>query len=177
MNTYIALFRGINVGGNNILPMKELVKMLEDIGCAKVKTYIQSGNVVFQSPEIDHKPLAEKISKNISQHFGFKPKVLLINTADFETAVRNNPYPTENGKNLHFFFMESVPASPDLAALSALKSGREQFSLLENVFYLYAPEGIGRSKLAAKVEQKLGVPVTARNWNTVQKLLEMLKQI
>jgi uncharacterized protein (DUF1697 family) len=80
------------------------------------------------------------------------------------------------GKSLHFFFLASTPAKPDLDALAKLKSSSEEFKLGKNVFYLHAPDGIGRSKLAAKVEKALGVPATARNWNTVSKLMVMVHQ-
>ncbi len=176
MNTYIALFRGINVGGKHILPMKELVKILEGLGCSQIKTYIQSGNVVFNSEENNRNTLAEKISLSIAESFQFKPKVLLLEAAELEEAIKNNPFLTENGKALHFSFLEALPESPDLEGLTALKTDTEEFKLQGRIFYLYAPDGIGRSKLAAKVEQKIGVGLTARNWNTVSKLFEMVKQ-
>ena len=78
---------------------------------------------------------------------------------------------------MHFFFLESFPNTSNLEGLTAIKTDSEEFKLQNNIFYLYAPDGIGRSKLAAKVEQKLGVELTARNWNTVSKLSEMIKQI
>lgn len=177
MKTYIALFRGINVGGRNILPMKDLIKILEDLGCLQVKTYIQSGNVVFKTEGNNQESLAEKISQRIEEHFQFKPKILLLETTELEQAINNNPFPTDNGKVLHFFFLESRPTAPDLKGLTAVKTDSEEFRLHNNIFYLYAPDGIGRSKLAAKVDQKLGVAVTARNWNTVCKLLELVQQV
>ncbi len=153
MNTYIALFRGINVGGRHILPMKDLIRILEDIGCAKIKTYIQSGNVVFNTEENNRSKLAEKISQVIAESFKFKPKVLLLEASELEAAIKNNPFDTENGKVLHFSFLESVPVAPDLEGLAAIKTESEEFKLQNNIFYLYALDGIGRSKLAAKLEQ------------------------
>jgi len=172
MQTFIALFRGINVGGNNILPMKELVKILESLGCEKTRTYIQSGNAVFQSAG-DRPLVGRRMSEEIGERYGFTPKVLLLTLADLKAAVAANPFPTNLGKELHFFFLESQPSAPNLARLNELKVGREAFLLHDRVFYLYAPDGVGRSKLAARVEQCLGVLVTARNWNTVQKLLAL----
>lgn len=173
MNTYIALFRGINVGGNNILPMKELAGLLQQLGCEKVQTYIQSGNVVLQTEQARDE-LAEAISAKVAKVRGFCPNVLLLEIAELETAATSNPFPTADGKALHLFFMGAVPANPDLEKLTALRSPTEDFQLKQNVFYLYAPDGIGRSKLAAKVENCLGVPTTARNWNTVSKLLALV---
>lgn len=119
MKTYIALFRGINVGGRNILPMKDLVKILEDLGCSKVRTYIQSGNVVFNTEEDKRDKLAVNISEAIADRYKFKPKVLLLEAAELETAIKNNPFDTDAGKALHFFFLESLPKSPDLEGLTA----------------------------------------------------------
>jgi uncharacterized protein (DUF1697 family) len=174
LNTYIALFRGINVGGHHILPMKSLVEILEGLGCRMVRTYIQSGNVVFQAEKQDRQTIARQISKKISARHGFAPKVLLLEAGKLKKAVTNNPFPTGEGKTLHLFFLEAPAETPDMERLAGLKAKSEQFRLQENIFYLHAPEGIGRSRLAAKVEQGLGVPVTARNWNTVRKLLEMV---
>lgn len=176
MKTYIALFRGINVGGKNILPMKGLTELLVDIGCQNVKTYIQSGNVVFQIEKERGDNLAEKIGQKVLKHYNFEPKIFLLEPENLEAVVRENPFATEDGKALHFFFLESPAKAPDMKRLAAFKSGTEEFKLCEKVFYFYAPDGIGRSKLAAKVENSLGVPLTARNWNTVSKLLEMVKQ-
>jgi uncharacterized protein (DUF1697 family) len=177
MNTYIALFRGINVGGKNILPMKGLVAILKALGGEKISTYIQSGNAVFQIKKGNRHTIAEKIGLKIREHYGFEPKVMLLDLADLQEAIENNPFEITDGKALHFFFLYSLPENPDLESLASLKSNSEEFKLIRNLFYLYAPNGIGRSKLAAKVEQSLGVPATARNWNTVSKLLSMGKRI
>lgn len=176
MPTYIALFRGINVGGNNPLPMPALVGILEHLGCKDIKTYIQSGNAVFRTAKTPAKKIAAEISARIFKDHGFKPKVLLLSVSEFEAAIANNPFSTADGKALHFMFLESKPNKPDLAGLMAVKAKSEQFKLNKNVFYLYAPEGIGRSKLAAKVEPAMNEPVTGRNWNTVNKLLALAKQ-
>ena len=173
MTTYIALFRGINVGGRNILPMKDLVDYLEGMGCKNVKTYIQSGNVVFQADPIATSKLAEELSSKIQESHGFKPNILMLKKAKMDRIIKNNPFSIKEGKALHFFFLDSQPQNPDLEMLNKLKSGTEKFELVENVFYLYAPDGIGRSKLASKVEKCMRVPGTARNWNTVIKLLSM----
>jgi uncharacterized protein (DUF1697 family) len=176
MQTYVALFRGINVGGNNPLPMPDLVRILERMGCKDIKTYIQSGNVVFHTAKTPTKKIATEISSRIFKDHGFKPKVLLLSVSEFKAAIENNPFRTADGKALHFMFLESKPKKPDLAGLMAVKSKSEEFRLNKKVFYLYAPEGIGRSKLVTKIEPALGVPVTGRNWNTVNKLFALAKQ-
>ena len=176
MSKYVALFRGINVGGKNILPMKDLVGLLDSIGCEKVRTYIQSGNVVFQFRGNKTKKIAEEIGSIILKSHGFEPKVHLMTIDELSDAVDNNPFKKVEGKSLHFFFLTSAPAKPNMDDLTKLKSESEKFKLHKNIFYLYAPDGIGRSKLAAKVEKALGVPATARNWNTVSKLMAMVHQ-
>ncbi|MCA9929921.1 MAG: DUF1697 domain-containing protein [Anaerolineales bacterium] len=175
MNIFVALLRGINVGGRNKLPMRELVQILESLGLSNVKTYIQSGNAIFQTPRTGQTKLAEDISTTIGQSHGFTPHVLLLSLDELKTAVSQNPFPeaADAPKTLHLYFLTSAPAQPDLTTLESLKTAREQFQLINNVFYLYAPDGIGRSKLAERVERALGVAATARNWRTVSKVLEM----
>lgn len=173
MNTYIALFRGINIGGKNLLPMKELVGYFEAAGCSNVRSYIQSGNVVFDSRKKFGGKDVAGIAGQVLAAKGFEPKIMLLTQQDLLAAVQNNPFPTDVGKALHFLFLESVPKQPDLVRLESIKAGSEAFVLRDKVFYLYAPDGIGRSKLVASVERLLGVPVTGRNWNTVSKLMEM----
>jgi len=179
LKTYIALFRGINVGGKNALPMRELVAVLEEFGAGNVKTYIQSGNVVFASPEKDASRLSKKISYEIKKRRGFEPHVLLLELEDIERAITKNPFPeaASHPQTLHAGFLASTPEKPDLKKLESLKSNRERFRLIDSVFYLHAPEGIGRSKLAANAEKLLGVPMTDRNWRTVCKIREMVQEL
>lgn len=179
MKTYIALFRGINVGGKNALPMKELVAVLEDLGSRNVKTYIQSGNAVFESKEKDAPRLSNKISVEIKKRRGFEPYVLLLELEDIERAITKNPFPEAESdpKALHAGFLASAPENPNLKTLKSLKRDSERFHLIGNVFYLHAPEGVGRSKLAANAEKLLGVPMTDRNWRTVCKIWEMAKEL
>ena len=178
MKTYIALFRGINVGGNNILPMKELVAVLDEMGLHNIKTYIQSGNAIFQSAEKNTASLALNISRAIKQSYGFEPKVLLIDGAALKQAILANPYPEAESEpnTLHLNFLASVPASPDWNALENLKSATERFKLIGDVLYLHAPDRMGKSKLYASLEKKLGVAMTTRNWRTVSKLMEMVRE-
>jgi uncharacterized protein (DUF1697 family) len=177
MDKYIALFRGINVGGNNILPMTELVKVLEDLGLSHIKTYIQSGNVVFQSKIVNSAELSQKICAAIEERYGFVIQVLILDVNELENAIASNPFLEAQAEpnTLHFFFLSSLPNNPNLKALESVKKDSEQFKLIDKVFYLYAPEGVGRSKLAMKVEKMVGMAVTARNCQTVSKILEMVE--
>lgn len=176
MKSYIALIRGINVGGRNSLPMKELVDVFQSYGCQNIQTYIQSGNIVFQSGKRLDADDAGNIAKAILDLKGFEPRVLLVNAEILQDAIEENPFPTDNPKALHFFFFESHPEKPNRDRLISLKTESERFELGKFAFYLYAPDGLGRSKLGAAVEKALGVAVTARNWNTVDKLAAMLAQ-
>ena len=178
MNTYIALFRGINVGGTGILPMKELVVLLEELGCTGVKTYIQSGNAVFRH-RAAAPGLTRKIRAAVHSARGFEPEVLLLTPDHIARAAASNPFPEgeEDPSRLHLSFLAARPKQPDLALLEGLRSGRERFALKKDIFYMHAPDGIGRSKLAAKVEKALGVPATGRNWRTVQKVLELARSM
>ncbi len=171
MKTWIALMRGINVGGKHIVPMKELARLMEAAGFSNVKTYIQSGNVVFQNPT---RP-TDEIGRLIERKFGFKPEVFILSTAEFERAAANNPYKTGVGKAVHFAFCDKMPESVDYEFLESLKADSEEYKLIENVFYFHAPEGIGRSKLVAKMGKAFkNVTMTSRNLNTINKLAEMI---
>lgn len=175
MKPYIALLRGINVGGNNKLTMKELADVLEGLGLNHIKTYIQSGNVFFQGNASNTTQLAEKISTAIRKRHGFEPKVLLLDAAKLEKIIKANPFPGAEaaGSTLHFNFLAEFPLKPDLDGIEKIRSASERCELIGEVFYLHAPDGIGRSKLATNMEKLLGVPMTGRNWNTVLKLQEM----
>jgi uncharacterized protein (DUF1697 family) len=173
--TIIALLRGINVGGHNRLPMRDLVTILQEMGLQHVQTYIQSGNVVFETDRTDLVALSEEICGAIAKQHGFSPYVMLLKLSDLQAAVAANPFPEgeEVPKSLHFFFLDQAPEHPDLSKLEAVKMESERYELIDKVFYLHAPDGIGRSKLAAKVGNGWNVTVTARNWRTVSKIMEM----
>jgi uncharacterized protein (DUF1697 family) len=176
MKTYIALFRGINVGGSHMLPMRDLKLALEKDGCVDVQTYIQSGNVIFGSAISDSKRLARRLAVCVSRSYGFEPRVLVLTHSELEKAAAGNPYPQaeENPKSLHLFFLVDRPKKPDLKSLDSLKTQTEAFVLKDRILYLNTPDGFGRSKLAARAERLLGVEATARNWRTVTTLLEIV---
>lgn len=178
MKTHIALLRGINVGGNHQLPMKELVVLVRQNGCTDVQTYIQSGNVIFRCATPDVRGLERRFASAISEKLGFEPRVLVLTGDELETAVSRNPFPeaAEYPKSLHLFFLAERPGKPDLQACDALRNATERFALMDRVFYLHTPDGFGRSRLAARAEKLLGVPATARNWRTVNALLDMARK-
>jgi uncharacterized protein (DUF1697 family) len=175
MTTWILLLRGINVGGKNRLPMSELRHHLQSLKLEHVKTYIQTGNAIFQASKKTAATLPAQLASIIEQHHGFSPRVFLLSKEQLEKAIASNPFPEAEAapKTLHLFFLASTPVAPDVESLTEVTLPSERFHLADDVFYLHAPEGIGRSKLAARIGRCLGVGLTARNWRTVRKLWEM----
>ncbi|MEM8983432.1 MAG: DUF1697 domain-containing protein [Pseudomonadota bacterium] len=178
MTTWIALLRGINVGGKNIVPMKTLRDLLTGLGCENVRTYIQSGNCVFQSRHRNADAVARDTARAIDTEFGFSPPVFCLSQTNLERALAENPYreaAAADPKSVHFYFLSEPAAEADLAGLTAIKDSSEDYALTDRVFYLLAPNGIGRSKVAARADAKLGVVTTARNYRTVLKLRELAR--
>lgn len=175
MRTYIALLRGINVGGKNKLPMRELVNSLERMGLQNVKTYIQSGNVIFRSSPNQETEISGQISREIQKSYGFTPHTMVVSLDEFRKAIDNNPFgaAVSEPQTLHLYFLETEPTNPDMEKLEKIKQDRERYSLKGKVFYLHAPDGIGRSKLATRVERALGAVATARNWRTVNQIYQI----
>ncbi|HUA23905.1 MAG TPA: DUF1697 domain-containing protein [Steroidobacteraceae bacterium] len=176
MTTWLALLRGINVVGKNKVPMKALASALETAGFQSVRTYIQSGNIVFRSADGDPESLAAKIERLVKRKFGCAPAVVVIDRAKLAAAIRANPFPDaqHNHKLLHLYFFACPPQSPDIEALQRIDAGREAFAIKGGVFYLWTPDGFPDSVLRSRVERCLGVPATARNWRTVNELLKLL---
>ena len=155
--------------------MKELVAALESTGARKVRTYIQSGNAVCESAEKNLARLSKQLSTEVNNRCGFEPHVQILTPEALSKAIAENPFSEAvfDPGSLHLGFLSSSPKSPNLKKLATLKKDSERFLLTERVFYLHAPEGVGRSKLAANAEKLLGVPMTDRNWKTVCKVMEM----
>ena len=177
MNRWITLLRGVNVGGKNILPMADLRSALTDAAFNDPRTYIQSGNVSFGSELGEPAKIESRVADVIEARFGFRPQVLVMSADRLHMALANNPFPEAETapKTLHFFFLSRPAAQADHEAIEAIKAPSERTSLTDQVFYLHAPDGIGRSKLAAKAENLLGVPVTARNLRSVQAIAQMAR--
>jgi uncharacterized protein (DUF1697 family) len=176
MNTWLALLRGINVVGKNKVPMKALASALETAGFQSVRTYIQSGNVVFRSSSSNARALASRMAQLVERHFGCAPTVLVISKAALAAAIRGNPFPGahQNHKSLHLYFLAARPKAPDIDSLARLDAGREAFKLKGGIFYLWTPDGFADSVLRSRIERCLGVPATARNWRTANELLKLL---
>jgi len=179
MKTCIALLRGINVGGHNILPMKDLREALSTIGLQNVQTYIQSGNVVFQALQGNKAFLCGEIQAIIEKDYGFVPDVQILYLEELITAISKNPFSdaADDLKMVHVYFLASALASGGFAKAEALAVPSEAYALSGKVFYLRAPDGIGRSKLAAGLEKALGVSATARNLRSVNKIMTLAANI
>lgn len=176
--SWLALLRGVNVVGNNKVPMKALADACETVGFLSVRTYIQSGNILFRSRSSDRQALARQIERLVARNFGCTPTVLVISKAALAAAIRGNPFPGahRNHKSLHLYFLAARPRSPDIESLARLDAGREAFKLKGSVFYLWTPDGFPDSVLRSRIERCLGVPATARNWRTVNELLRRLSE-
>ncbi len=178
MATYIALLRGINVGGNNLLPMKDMAAMLSECGCAEVRTYIQSGNAVFRS---DRKAtdIAADFQSFCQSTKGFAPQTLILPLDQYAEIVRANPFREAEStpKALHVFFLLTPALNVDQSAMQAACNPTERFRLTDQALYLHAPDKLTDSLLAPKLAKFIKAPMTARNWNTVAKLLDMARAL
>lgn len=179
MKTWIALLRGVNVGGNNALPMKELRGLLEGLGHGNAATYIQSGNCVFQSKSTGPEKISGDIASAIKKTFGFKPGVLTLPLKELDTALAGNPFPEggDDPKSVHVFFLARAAPKADTASLKALCEGDEAFMLKGKLLYTYTPAGFGRSKMIANIGKFIPAEMTARNLRTVGKIAELARSI
>lgn len=169
---FILLFRG--VGGKTQLPTRPLREKLAEAGFEKVATYINSGNAVV-STSLGRKQVIEKVADICAREFGFEKAIYPVSRAEWMELIANNPYPdaVEPGNLLHAAWLAGEPRPGAVEALRAFAKDGERIAVVGNVAYLHTPNGFGRSKLAEKFDTGIGVPNTARNWNTVLKLAEL----
>jgi uncharacterized protein (DUF1697 family) len=176
--TYAALLRGVNVGGNRKVPMAELRRLLAGLGHGAVRTYLNSGNAVFTSDNDDQDALAAALEEALEKHFGFKVACMVRSSSYLRAVAEDCPFSSNEleGRQLHVTFY-SGPATPErFAAIDKAAYLPEEFRLGDQVLYLYAPEGLAKSKLAEAVSRPAllkGLDATARNWNTVKALVEL----
>lgn len=174
--TFVALLRGINLGGKNKLPMKELVAIFERVGCERVKHYIQSGNVVFGASA----PLARRVpavvAAEIERGFGLHVPVVVRSAAEMRAVAQGNPLLAAGASHdvLHVVFLADAPTAKQRATLDPARSPPDTFVVEGREVYLSCPDGFGRTKLTnAYFDSKLGTTSTIRNWRTVLTLVEM----
>jgi uncharacterized protein (DUF1697 family) len=183
MPRYLALLRGINLGGHNKVAMADLRELTASLGHTDVATYIQSGNVVFSSPEASTVKLADDLEQAIGRELGVRSPVIVLSQADLAQVMTDNPFPdAPNPKYLHAVFrreemspagIESVASAEERARA---KGSRDQAVVVGRTMFLHTPDGFGRSELAAQLTKAKAMSTgTARNWATVTKLMAMLE--
>ena len=176
MSTYVALLRGINVGGKRRVPMAKLQALFTDLGHDDVVTYVQSGNVVFSSRSGRADALAGAIEREIERALHLDVTVLVRTRAELRAVVDKNPYVTERAdtSKLHVVFLGDRPKAAAVRTLDPDRSPPDTFTVVGREVYLRCPNGIGRSKLTIDwFERTLGTSATARNWKTVTTLLDL----
>lgn len=172
---YIALLRGINVSGQKRIMMDALTKMFVELNLDNVQTYLQSGNVVFQTNETDFKKLEYQLSSRIEENFGINVPVLVLSADTLKSIVESNPF--EKSKEdlfIYVTFLYDIPNRIDKQNIEGRKSANEEIAFFERTIYLYCPNGYGRTKLNNNfLENFLKVRATTRNWKTVNELLRI----
>jgi uncharacterized protein (DUF1697 family) len=177
-STYLGLLRGVNVGGKNKLPMKDLVALFVEAGCDHVRTYIQSGNVLFQPDPGVSAQLASRITTQIAQRFGYRVPLVLRTVEQLRSAVLLNPFLKAGAseETLHVMFLADRPGPERVAALDPGRSPPDAFIVQGQEVYLHLPRGVAGTKLTNDYfDSKLSTTSTARNWRTVTKLLELME--
>lgn len=173
---HVALLRGINLGGKNKLPMKELAAIFTEHGASDVRTYIQSGNVVFRAARAKVARLPELVGAGIEARFGHRPPIVLRTSDEMSGVLETNPFLADGADPdaLHVAFLDVAPPAAKIAALDPKRSATDRFVVRGREIYLHTPNGIGRSKLTnAYFDSKLGATSTVRNWRTVRELVRL----
>jgi uncharacterized protein (DUF1697 family) len=179
ISTYIALLRGINVGGHKIIKMERLRKAFEGIALVDAATYVQSGNVVFKTPAKAGQDLAKMIEGMLLQEFDMQVPVIVRTAAEMAVVTKNNPFLAESGIDtgtLHVTFLSRAPEKAAIKGLDGIAAGADRFLCSGQEIYLHCPNGFAGTKLSINAFEKvLSVGATTRNWNTVNKLHEMTR--
>jgi uncharacterized protein (DUF1697 family) len=177
MMTYISMLRGINVSGQKIIKMDALKALYENLGLVNVRTYVQSGNVLFESRPTDEAKLSGLIAGGIKKAFDHSVVVVLRTRSELQAVVKNNPFLKEreiDPTKLHVTFLFEAPDREALSQLQAVKDKTDKIKVGPREVYLYCPQGYGRTKYSNNfLERTLKVSATTRNWNTVNALLGM----
>jgi len=177
MKTYISILRGINVGGKNLIKMNSLKEMYEGLGFLNVKTYIQSGNVVFQSVETNLKELEMLISDGILNRFTFNVPVFVREVSELKGILVQNPFLKEIEEDiskLHLTFLSKSPEKPFVDSIGNSSYLPDKYFITEKTVYLFCPNGYGKTKLNNNFfENKLKVKATTRNLRTLMELVKL----
>lgn len=180
MTAVVAMLRGVNVGGHGKISMEELRAICVSLKLHNPKTYIQSGNVVFGAASHEIPKIADRLESAIEKRLAFRPAVFVRSTDDLRAIVGRNPFARRHGfepAKLAVFFLGDAPAKEVRDKLLATKVGPEEIRCAGRELYIYFPDGMGKSKLPPVLGRTLKMPATARNWNTVNKLLAMAEEL
>ncbi len=181
MTAYAGMIRGVNVGGHNMLRMDDVRAVCASMSLNEARTYLQSGNVVFRSARKDAGRLARDIEEGLRKLAGVDVKVFLRTAAEMRAVIAGNPFPVgpkRDPSHLVVMFLASEPAAEGKAAVVKANAGPEEVHFAGRELYIYYSAGMGRSKLSGTlIERKIGAAGTARNWNTVTKLLELVEDL
>lgn len=176
MPVYISMLRGVNVGGHNLIKMDKLRDLYTSLKFQNVQSHVQSGNVIFLAKETDEAAIAKKIQSAIEKAFGFRPEIVLRSTAEMVKVITANPFRDrpniEPGKLVVSFLLEK-PTAEARKKIESVQGHPEELHLVGRELYIYFPDGMGRSKLVPVLDRILKTSVTARNWNSVTKMLEI----
>lgn len=172
MTRYVALLRGINVGGRNKVAMPALRATCESLGCTDVTTYIQSGNVVLSSA-LSAADLRAALEKGIADQLGVSPTVMIRTHRQLADAIAANPFPDADTAALHIAFLNDALDEEQLATLAALEHPTEEIASHGAEVYFHLPNGMGRAKLPELFGRRIKIPATVRNWRTVTTLLDL----
>lgn len=173
---YAAFLRGINVGGKNKIKMETLREVCASIGFENVKTYINSGNIIFETSKTDDKKIAERIKKAIEKEFGLNIKTIVRSIKEIENIVKNNPFDGqfENDKDLHVFFLDEEMPKEKVELLLSNNNENEQYFVRNREIFCWLKVSVLDSLMGKDyIAKKLKVSSTARNWRTVNKVLEI----
>ena len=177
MPSFVTMLRGVNVGGSKKLKMSELSELYSSLGLEGVRTYIQSGNVVFSTSQRNTSGLVKRIEKELKDHLGSEVTVFIRTPDELGKIVAKNPFVERDRRWLHVTFLYETPKDHPMEKLNAARSKGEEFSISDKEVFLFLPNGMGRTKLSNSFfEKMLLVPATTRNWNTVTTLFEMAKE-
>jgi len=180
MTTHLALLRGINVSGHNMIKMEALKTTLEAIGFHKVQTYIQSGNVFVDTEEVNSAAVGFKIKQEIFKAFGHEVPIVVIGKADLEACSTNNPFLKEQVLDIKKLYVAFVSKQLPNNSINDLKMSQvkpDEASIDTNRIYIKYAVGTGKTRFDQKyIEKKLNVTATIRNWNTVTQLLQLFEE-
>lgn len=170
----MALFRGINQGDTDDVPMEELERVLSEKGLTKVRWRGRVGNVAFAS-DIDSTELEELFKKSIAAEFQVRPRLVLIEQASFQEIVQENPFESAPSDNVHVYFLRRSPVQPNFQQIERFKAPEEQWVLTDLALYLSTPTEFRKSQLAVRVERLLGVRCLPRTWTEISEIRELFE--